>query len=466
MNDKLGEGAHPESVDLMIVGPDIVTMNAQRSVIRQGAIAVRDGRIVWLGRAGDADGRFTWRERLSGMGRIALPGLIDTHFHTGQQLLRGKVIQLARQRQLRLPIWRNYLIPFESVLSPDDVHLSAQVAYANMLSVGTTCFAEAGGPHPDEMGRAAEEMGIRAILALSTLDQGDDIPRSMRLTTRRAIDENVALIKQWNGTAEGRVQAWLALRQLLVCSEELWEAFRDLADELGVRIHIHLAEGTYEVDFATERWGKRPVQRLEQIRMLGPRLHAAHSILLSDDELELFATRHPTVAHCPMGNFIIGPPRVPEMRRLGVAVGVGSDGASNGSIDLFQAMHVSSVALQSHYGTPWHARSVLSPEDALDMATIGGARALGLEDKLGSLEVGKRADLLLIDPQTWDLGPVYDPMFTAAQGASGANVRTVLVAGEVLMKDRELLTVDEEALRARLGETSHAIMTRFEDLVP
>jgi 5-methylthioadenosine/S-adenosylhomocysteine deaminase len=261
------------------------------------------------------------------------------------------------------------------------------------------------------------------------------------------------------------VQAWLALRQLIVCSEELWEAFRDLSSELDVRVHTHLAEGTYEVDYATERWGKRPAEYLEHIRFLSPRVLAAHSILLSQREVDLYAQRGVAVAHCPLGNYLIGPPKIPEMWRRGIPVGIGSDGASNGSIDLFQAMHISWVAQQSHFGTPWHDRSVFSPEDLLSIATNGGAGVIGHGDELGSLKVGKRADLLLVHPQELDLQPVYDPGFTVSRGVTGRDVETVIVDGKLVMKDRHLLTLDEEQLRARIDERWPRIMQRFEAAV-
>ena len=460
-------GDAPQPVDLLVSGADVVTMDERRSVIRGGAVAITKGRITWIGPDREAAGRFAPVETVNASGRIALPGLIDTHVHTGQQLLRGKIIELGRRRQLRLPIWRNYLIPFESILGPEDVYLSGLVAYTNMLRVGTTCFAEAGGPHPDEMGRAAEDVGIRGIVALSTVDSGDDIPRSMRMTTPQAIERNTALIRRWHRPEDPdqRVDAWLALRQLIVCTEELWETFRDLANALDVRVHTHLAEGTYEVEYAAEHWGKRPAEHLAAIGFLGPRVHAAHSILLSDDELDLYAKHGVSVAHCPMGNFLIGAPKIPPMLRLGIPVGIGSDGAANGSIDLFRAAHVSHVALQSHYGTPWQVRTVLSAEDLLTMATAGGAKALGRGAELGSLEVGKRADLLLIDSSRLDLQPVYDPTFTAARGVTGSDVETVIVGGRTVMKDGRVLTIDEDQLRARLDRQWPAIMDRFERLV-
>lgn len=461
----LVDGTTNEATDVLVLGGDVITMDTDRRVIRDGALAVRTGKITWIGPAAEGRQRFEASRTLDAEGRIVLPGLVDTHFHTAQQLLRGKIVELGRRRQLKLPIWRNYLIPFESVLTEEDVYLSGQIAYANSLRLGTTCFAEAGGPHPDEMARAALDLGIRGLVAQSTIDTGDGLPASMKFTTKQAIDRNLALIKTWGVSAtEHRVGAWLALRQLLVCSPELWESFRDLADESGARVHTHLAEGTYEVEYAAEHWGKRPAEYLDGLGFLGPRTHAAHSILLSADEIDLYAERQVSVAHCPLGNFVIGAPKVPEMRRRGIRVGLGTDGAANGSLDLFEAIHVSWITLQSHYGTPWHVRSVLSVEDLLQMATLGGAQALGMDDHIGSLEVGKRADLVIANPRHWDLQPVYDPMFTAARGLSGRDVETVVVDGEIVVDGGALLTVDEADLRARLAERWPVIMHRFESI--
>jgi 5-methylthioadenosine/S-adenosylhomocysteine deaminase len=454
-----------EIVDLLVVGGDVITMDADRTVIRGGAIAVREGKITWVGAAAEAQRRFAADRRVQAAGRIVLPGLVDTHFHTGQQLLRGKITELARRRQLKLPIWRNYLIPFESVLTEEDMYLSAQIAYANLLRVGTTCFTDAGGPHPDEMARAAMDLGIRGLVAQSTMDVGDGLPASMKFSTREAIERNVSLIKNWGASAvERRVGAWLSLRQLLVCSRELWEAFRDLSDELGSRVHIHLAEGTYEVEYAAEHWGKRPTEYLEELGFLGPRVHAAHSILLSANEIDIYSERDVSAAHCPLGNFIIGPPKVPEMRRRGIRIGLGTDGASTGSLDLFEAIRVSFIALQSNYGTPWHDRSALSLEDLLEMATRGGAQALGMGDHIGSLEVGKQADLVIANPTDWDLQPVYDPMFTASRGLTGRDVETVIVEGKVVVESGVVSSVDEAELRGRLAERWPTIMSRFESI--
>ncbi|TBR29815.1 MAG: amidohydrolase, partial [Reyranella sp.] len=212
--------AGPLKVDLLVSGCDVVTIDGRNSVIRDGAVAVKGNRIVWIGKASAAKRRVTATSTLDGSGQIAMPGLIDAHVHTAQTLLRGKLAEIGQRQQVKNPPWKNYYIPFEGMLTDEDVYLSGLLCYANMISVGTTCFAEAGGPHPDAMGRAAIDIGIRGFVALSTVDQGVKAPRTMIATTRQAYDRNVALVKRWKGTQQGtdRVQAWLSLRQIIVCS--------------------------------------------------------------------------------------------------------------------------------------------------------------------------------------------------------------------------------------------------------
>lgn len=458
----------PRRVDILVRGCDVVTLDAAGTVLREGAIAIDQGRIAWIGPAADAAGRFRGETTLEGSGRIAVPGLIDAHFHTGQQLLRGKLAEISRRMPLKIPVWKNYLIPFESVLEPEDVYLSGLVAYTNMLRVGTTCFAEAGGPHPDEMGRAALEVGIRGFIALSTIDQSETIgaavPASMMMTADEAHRRNVELVKRWH--EQDRVQAWLALRQIIVCSPGLIQAMASAARELDVKIHTHLCEGTYEIDYALEKFGRRPTEYLERLGVLGRHLHCAHSVLLSPEEVDLFARHRLSACHCALGNHAIGVPRLIEMWRRGIDIGLGTDGpAGFGTLDIFQVAHAARVGQQAVAGTPYHIRTPISSEELLRIATVGGARALGVAEQIGTLEVGKRADLLLLDCTEMDQVPVYDPLFTAATVTVGRDVRSVIVDGRLVMRDRKILTVDMAALKARLARRHPDIMARFEALV-
>jgi len=455
-----------QHADLLIRNCHVVTMDDAGRVVRDGAIAIAGNRIVWIGPDSEATG-FRPDSTLDAGGRIALPGLIDAHFHTGQQLLRGKLHAIARTRPLKQPVWKNYLIPWESCLDPEDVHLSGLVAYTNMIQVGTTCFAEAGGPHPDEMGRAALEVGIRGFIALSTVDQtetiGADVPANMLMSPAEALARNVALVERWRGG--DRVQAWLALRQIIVCSPGLIRDVAAAAEQLDARIHTHLAEGSYEVDYANEKFGLRPAFWLEQMGVLSHRLHCAHSVLLAPGEVDLYARHHLSACHCAFNNYSIGAPKLIEMWRRGIAIGLGTDGpGSAGTLDIFQVAHTARVGQQALHSAGLHQREPITAEELLRVATRGGARALGLGEQIGSLEAGRKADLILCDTASMDAAPLHDPLFVAASCLVGRDVDTAIVDGRVVMRNREMLHVDVERIRARLAERLPVISERFERL--
>jgi 5-methylthioadenosine/S-adenosylhomocysteine deaminase len=262
------------------------------------------------------------------------------------------------------------------------------------------------------------------------------------------------------------VKAFLALRQIVVCTPELTKAIGAAAKELDVKIHTHLCEGIYEIDYALERFGKRPTEYLEELGVLSHHLHCAHSVLLSPDEVDLYAKYRLSACHCGFHNYSIGHPRVAEMWRRGIDIGLGTDGASSsGTLDIFQVAHVARIGQQVVSGTPWHIRTGISSDDMLEIATHGGARALGHADDLGRLAVGAKADIILVDIGDFDQQPVYDPLFTASTTVVGRDVRTVVIDGKVVMKDREILTIDVEEIKARLAKRRPEIMAKFEAMV-
>lgn len=455
-----------KTVDLLATGCDIVTLDGENRVIHDGAIAMDKGRILWMGPASEAGG-FTGRETLDVRGRIAMPGLIDAHFHTGQQLLRGKLQAIARERMLKLPVWKNYLIPWEAGLEPDDVYLSGLVAYTNMIQVGTTCFAEAGGPHPDEMGRAAMEVGIRGYISQSTVDQseiGPDVPPGMIFTHDEALEKNVGLVDRWKDN--DRVSAWFSLRQIIVCSPELIRDICQEAQTRDVKIHTHLCEGTYEIDYSNEKFGMRPTEWLESMGCLTHHLHCAHSVLLSPNEMDLYVQHKPSACHCAFNNYSIGAHRLTEMWRRGIDIGLGTDGpGSGGTIDLYQVAHTARVGQQAVNSAGMHIQTPISAEELLRVATHGGARALGIFDQIGTLETGKKADIVFCDTSQMDHQPIYDTLFVAANVLVGRDVETVVVDGSVVMEKREMKTVDTEAIKAKLKERLPVISERFEKLI-
>lgn len=451
-------------VDLLIKGVDVVCFDDDDRVIRDGMIAIVGSSIHWLGTTDEALDQFSATKTIDGRGMIAMPGFIDCHVHTAQQFLHGKLPSLRRKGELRSPMWQRYLIPFESCLDPEDIYYSGIAAYSAMIRSGTTCFLEAGGPFPDEMGRAADEIGIRGRIAMSTMDAEDDLPPQSRMDTHTALRKSEELVQRWK--KHPRVNAWLSLRQLMVNSEELRLGMRDLAHALETPIHTHLAEGTYEVDYSIKRWGVRSAEYLERTGCLDHHVHAAHSVLLSLNELDLYARRDVSACHCPLNNYTMGTPRLLEMMRRGIRVGLGTDGAATrASLDMFQVMHGAVLGQQVVAGTPYHVDPPVTHEQMLKQAFRGGARTARLDREIGSLEVGKKADIVLVATDDYDQFPNFDPVITLAESSVGRDVRTVIVDGRVILEDGELLTLNPGLMRERVGEKYHAIMTRFDQAI-
>ena len=450
----------PQSVDLLVMGPDIVTFDDVDTIISDGAIAIKGNAIAWMGKAADAKTMFTAKETVNAAGLIAMPGLTDTHYHTAQQFLRG--VHKASHR--KGPSWKKSLIPFESGLEPEDVYASGIVGYTSMISAGTTCFLEAGGPHPDEMGRAANDVGIRGRISLNTCDMDGDggpLPKSHIMTTSQALKENEALVKRWKD--HPRVNAWLSLRQIIVNTEELRISMSHLADELDTAIHTHLSEGTYEVDYTMDNYGLRPPQYFEKIGIFNSRMHCAHSVLLTTPEVDLYAKHDVSVGHCAFHNYNLAPHRMFDMVQRNVRVGLGTDGpGSRGSLDMFQVMRYAVMGQNITYGTGYHANGPISYAEMLKYAVRNGARAAHLGDKTGSLEVGKLADIVLTARDDFDQYPSFNPLVTLAEMTTGMNVRTVIVDGKVVMKDREFLTIDMEPTRQRMSKQYKVIQDRYD----
>jgi 5-methylthioadenosine/S-adenosylhomocysteine deaminase len=449
-------------VDLLIDGAIIVTFDDLGTEIKDGCLAITKNRIAWIGLSADARELFRAKQTINASGLIAMPGFVDAHVHTAQQFLHGKLSALRRKGELKNPVWSRYLIPFESGLEAEDVYWSGLAAYASMISSGTTCFLEAGGPFPDEMGRAADEIGIRGRIALSTMDTDESIPAKSRFSTKEALRKNEELVDRWRD--HPRVNAWLSLRQIMVNTPELTAGMSKLAASLGAPIHTHLAEGSYEVDYAIRTWGLRPAEYFDSIGALNQNVHAAHSVLLSLNELDLYQKHNVSACHCSFNNYSMGAPRVLEMLHRGIRLGLGTDGAATrGSLDMFEVVHAATVGQQAVGGTPYHIAPPITHEQMLKAGIRGGARAARLEGQIGTLEVGKLADLILVEATSYAQFPNYNATITLAESTVGPNVQTVIIDGRLVMKDRLLLTVNLAEMKEGVSRRYGTIMNRFEN---
>ncbi|MFT8464757.1 amidohydrolase family protein [Acetobacter persici] len=451
------------NADILITGAYIDTFSQENTIYQNGAIAISGNKIIWIGDAQEGDKKFKAKEVIIASGLIAMPGFTDTHYHTAQQFLRGPRAVSHKKG----PSWKKNLIPFESILEPEDVYLSGMMGYMSMISSGTTCFLESGGPHPDEMGRAGNDVGIRGMIAVNTCDidgPGGPLPKTHIRSTKQCLDDNAALVKRWS--AHPRINAWLSLRQILVNSEELRVSMWSLANDLDTTIHTHLSEGTYEIDYTIDNYNLRPPAYFKKLGIFDKRMHCAHSVLLTDAEVKLYAENDVSVGHCAFHNYFLAPHKFYEMVSAGIRAGLGTDGpGARGTLDMFQVAHYAVMGQTLTYGAPVHAPGPISYQEMLKYAVWNGARAAKLDAKIGSLEIGKCADIVLCEGNDIDQSPCLDGTYTLAAMTTGRNVLTVIVDGKVVMKNRKFISIDENMIKEKAKERYRLIHKKFSNII-
>ncbi len=289
------------------------------------------------------------------------------------------------------------------------------------------------------------------------MDMGAFIPDCMKDTPEEAIRKTEELYKSYHGAGGGRIHIWFAIRQVMTCSPELIRLVGEKAREYRTGIHAHLAEHRDEVSFCLQKYQKRPAEYLDTLGALGPNMLTAHNVALSENELELLKERDVKIVHCPRANFgSHGFPKTPRMVRLGLSIGIGSDGAAGSSLSLFDEIRVFRSGIHAFWGLPIFDPVVLPAKELIKMATLGGARALQLDHEIGTIEVGKKADVILINIDLPHIAPTHNLINTLVEAVTGNDVRDVIIDGKVVMKDREVLTLDEERIlfetKRRVGE--------------
>lgn len=377
---------------------------------------------------------------IDGRHLLWMPGLTDGHMHTCQQLLRGKILD-------ELPmIWTRIMLPFESTLTPEAVRISANLAALEMISGGTTSFVDAGGIHMDEAAKVYINSGLRGALTFSTMDD-TKVPPSMRADADECIRRLDEFYDRWNGTGDGRIQAFYSLRSLISCSEELIRGVFQAAKRRGAMVEAHMNEYPNEINFHLERYQLRPLEYLDSLGLLSDRFLCAHSILLSEREMELMEERGVRAVHCPFSNCGKGVPNTPALLKRGIPVGFGTDGTAHGGMSIFQEMKIFRSIMNIRYGVP-EANPVIMPADTiLSMALSGGSYALGMENTLGEIREGNYADLIAINLDQPHLYPTNNLVHTLVESASSQDVIHSIVNGQLVMKDRQILMLDEERIR-------------------
>jgi 5-methylthioadenosine/S-adenosylhomocysteine deaminase len=422
-----GQAATP--VSLVITGGTVVTMDGTRRVIPFGAVAIDRDRIAAVGPADEIAARYSAAQRIDARGQIILPGLINTHTHAPMVLFRGLADDLALMDWLN-----NYIFPAEAkTVSPDFVRIGTRLAALEMIESGTTTFADMY-YFEDDIAGATHEAGLRAVLGQSVIK----FPVTDAKTPEAALVRAEAFIRKWKD--DPLVTPAVAPHAPYTVEAPTLRAARALANQYGVPVLIHLAETQQEVAIIRDAHHQSPTQYLESIGFWQGRTLAAHAVYLDDQDIATLAARGVGLAHNPGSNMKLasGVAAVPKWIAKGVPAGLGTDGAaSSNDLDMFEAMRLAALLQKVSTLDP----RVMPAGQVLDLATRGGAAALGLGDRIGTLEAGKQADVITVAMDGARQTPMFDPISHLVYVAHGDDVRNTIVAGRVLMRDRQVLTL-------------------------
>jgi 5-methylthioadenosine/S-adenosylhomocysteine deaminase len=436
-------------MSLLVRNATILTMNDSLDIL-SGDVFVQDGRIVAVGDVGDV----TADTVINAAGNYLLPGFVQTHIHLCQTLFRGYADDLALLEWLRLRIW-----PMEAAHTPASLAASAQLAASELLLGGTTTVLTMETVHDtDAVFEALEPIGLRAVVGKCMMDADHAVPGRLIENTAASIDESVALARRWHGRAGGRLRAAFAPRFAPSCSRELLEAVAALSQQHDLLVHTHAAENRDEIALVTRQTGTSNIGYLDRVGLMSHRLCLAHCVWVDEAEQQTLAGNQVKVLHCPGSNLKLasGIAPVVEMRQRGISVSLGADGAAcNNELDMFKEMRLA-AGLQAVR----HGAGALSAQDVLSMATREGARALGLAHEIGSIEVGKRADMVVITRDRAHLATNPDPIAAIVYSARPSDVQTTIVDGDVLVDDFALTAIDLADVMARARCEAEALARR------
>ena len=452
---------------MLVTNITAVTVDRRRRIITDAAIVFEEDRILELGKAADLVPRHPDAEPLDGRGMLAVPGLIDAHAHSDQALLRSAADDLPWRPYLEKVIW-----PLLGLRTSEEALIGLKLCMLEMIKSGTTCFVEPNFSNRydlDAMAQAVMDMGIRAVFAKYVLPQVELESREGAADKGQLEKEADSLadaergIRAWHGAAGGRLQIWygpaMPRETSPTSSPDFYRRVSQLAKEHDTGITYHWGAEEDDMLFIQSEFGMQPAEFAQRHELLGPNVLLINGCWFSEQEIQILAETDTNLVHSPSANMKMatGIAKVPRMRAAGVTVALGCDaGANNNCMDMIREMKAASLLHNVTHMDP----TTLTAEDALEMATIEGARAIGRADELGSLEVGKQADLILVDLKQPHTMPIYDPIANLVYAAHGGNVDTVIVAGKVLMQGRKVLVADEEAILGEAQERGQALLER------
>lgn len=412
--------------------------------IKKGSILIEDDKIINLNQdlnSRDAD------IVIDGEGKVLIPGLVNTHTHLSMTLMRGLADDLFLDTWLNDHIW-----PTEANLNGDHCYAGAKLACLEMIKSGTTTFNDMYF-YMDFVAKAVDESGIRGNISHGMLDMGDEEKR------KSEYKETTKIIDKFHNTADGRIKVSLGPHAPYTCSTELLNWVRKKADQNYLRVHIHVSETESEVKQIIDTHQCRPFEYLDKIGFLKNDVLAAHAVWLSNSEMGIIKEKEVKLSHNPVSNMKLasGISPVAEMMDKGINISLGTDGAaSNNNLDMLEEMKIAALQQKVNTLNP----TVLTAEEVFKMATINGAKALGMDHEIGTIDVGKKADLVLVDMKTPHLTPYRHPISHMVYSANGGDVDTVICNGQILMLEKELLTMDEQAVMDLATEAASDLLSK------
>ncbi len=434
---------------ILIKGGTLLTMDERDSIV-WGDLLIRDGRIKSIGQTGE-----TADITIDAVGCAVLPGFVQTHIHLCQTLFRGAADDLPLLDWLKKRVW-----PMEAAHTAESIRASARLGVAELIKGGTTCaLTMETVNHTEEVFKVVDESGFRAIVGKCMMDKGDDVPAGLHEETDNSIKESVSLLEAWHGKADGRIGCCFAPRFALSCTPKLLAQVAQLARERGVMVHTHASENKNECALVESETGQRNVAYLDSLGLSGPHVVLAHCVHLDAAEFETLRNTQTNVAHCPSSNLKLGSgiAEITRMLERGISVSLGADGAAcNNRLDMFTEMRTMALLQKALHGP-----QAIPANQALRIATIAGARAMGLDADIGSLDVGKRADVIVVRTEKLHTSPsTSDVIATLVYSATASDVETVIIDGNLVMKDRNLLMLNERSVIEDANCEGHLLRER------
>jgi 5-methylthioadenosine/S-adenosylhomocysteine deaminase len=425
--------AAPRPVDLVVTHGTLVTIDPKHRVIKDGALAIDKGAIVAVGTASEVAAAYKGRDTIALAGDLVIPGLVNAHTHAPMVLFRG----IADDKDL-MDWLRNYIFPAEARnVTPEFVRAGMRLAALEMIRSGTTTFFDMY-YFEDAVAEVVKQAGMRAVLAATLIEI--EAPDGKTVADQARAAE--AFLTRWQG--DPLITPAVGPHSPYLCGPDTLRIARELADRHKAPVLIHLSESPFEQKIVAERYHKTSTELLRDAALLRKGLVGNHGVWLSPEDRKLLLDAGAGVAHCPQSNMKLasGAAPVNAMMNEGVRLGLGTDGAaSNNDLDMFEEMATAALLGKHSTGDP----KATPAAKVLEMATLGGARAIGMEDRFGSLETGKRADVTIVGIDAFRMHPLFDPISHLVYAAKGADVRHVIIDGRVVMRDRKVLTLDADA---------------------